>query len=617
MDPVKFLIESGFLGRRTAAELREAKPPPRVIRLRAGDTLIEQGANIDSMYVLAVGRLRAIVRDGRSEPRILGDIVPGESVGEMSLLTGETTSATVRAMHDSEVIAFSREAFLSLAERTPDVLMTVARTVITRLRRGIARQHNQLSYQRIAILPLGPSVDMARFAQELAHHLGATTQIVGPNSGLRATEGIDQGDFDEQQRRVSAQLAAIEATGKTLLYLAEPKPSAWTRACVFHADMLLLVGDLAAEPSVSEVEESLVMRLDPLLAPRCDLVLMHGAQWRDNPGAARWLAQRHVTEHHHARQWHADDFARLARIIRGTAVSLALGGGGARGFSQIGVVRALREAGIPIDRVAGTSIGSLIGAQVAMGMSTDEMRARHHRLWVEGKPLSDYTFPAIALVRGRRLQNLIKHELAGIEIEDMPLRYFCVSGNLSAADLALHDKGLLWPGVRASGSIPGWGPPMFYKGEILVDGGVLNNLPGDILRERFGGMTIVVDVSPHGRVNVPDSLEDPPSGWSILWQRLNPFGKRSDVPSMVEVLYRTATLSSDRMTKLNYGFADLVLAPPIGQFGIVEFTALDQLIEVGYRHAIERLETLDRESRLGRHMASPAASAAGSAPAFV
>jgi NTE family protein/lysophospholipid hydrolase len=588
------------LGRFDPAQVRQVQPPPHIIRLRSGDTLIEQGRPSDAMYVLAVGRLRAIVRDDRGDSRVLGDIVPGESVGEMSLLTGEPTSATVRAMHDSEVISFSRESFLHLAERSPEVLMTVARTVISRLRRGIARQRNATAYQRIAILPLGSSVDSRGFAEQLAAQLGSGTEIVGRDI---ATAGVESdfpslAAFEEQQRRISAQLAAIEATGKTLLYPTHPKATAWTRACLFHADLLLLVGDVDGDPKLTEVEETLVARLDPLLAPRCDLVLLHGGDWKAKAGTAQWMAPRHVTEHHHLRRTSTGDFSRLARIARGTAVGLAFGGGGARGFSQIGVVRALREAGIPIDRVAGTSIGSLIGAQVAMGMSVEEMRERNRRLWIDGKPLSDYTFPAIALVRGRRLQNLIKNELAGIEIEDMPLRYFCVSGNLSQADLSLHDKGPLWPGVRASGSIPGWGPPMFYKGDILVDGGVLNNLPGDILRERFGGLTIVVDVSPHGSVNVPDSLEDPPSGWSLLWQRLNPFGPRGGVPSMVEILYRTATLSSDRMSKLTYGMADLVLAPPISRFGIVQFSAIDDLIEVGYRYACDQLERLDRAGAL-------------------
>ena len=140
----------------------------------------------------------------------------------------------------------------------------------------------------------------------------------------------------------------------------------------------------------------------------------------------------------------------------------------------------------------------MISAQVASNMSIDAMYEMNRRLWVEGKPLSDYTFPAMSIVRGRKPHNLLRTELAEIEIEDLPINYFCVSTNLSDSELVLHDSGPLWSAVRASGSLPGAGPPLFWGGKILVDGGVLNNLPGDIMRDRFGGIVIAVDVARAG-----------------------------------------------------------------------------------------------------------------------
>lgn len=114
---------------------------------------------------------------------------------------------------------------------------------------------------------------------------------------------------------------------------------------------------------------------------------------------------------------------------------------------------------------------------------------------------------------------------------------------------------------------------------------------------------MVVDVSPHGRTLVPGSFDEPPSGWAILLSRL--LGKPMPLPSMVEILYRTATLSSDRLSRLAYDQADLVLAPPVGSFGIVQFRALDELIDIGYRYTMKRLERLDRAGTIGRLMTRP------------
>lgn len=370
--------------------------------------------------------------------------------------------------------------------------------------------------------------------------------------------------------------------------------------------MVLLVSHVDSEPGITSIEEAYLATLDPELAPKIDLVLLHPGVWREKCGTRRWLACRTVTEHHHIRTGVGEDFERLARIVTGNSIGLVLGGGGARGFSQIGVVRALREAGIPIDRVGGTSIGSVISAQVASNMSIDAMYEMNRRLWVEGKPLSDYTFPAMSIVRGRKPHNLLRTELAEIEIEDLPINYFCVSTNLSDSELVLHDSGPLWSAVRASGSLPGAGPPLFWGGKILVDGGVLNNLPGDIMRDRFGGIVIAVDVARARAINIPDTIDDVPSGWQILWRRINPFSEPLPVPTLFEILYRTATLSSVRLARRTAAQADVVIAPPVADYTIVDFAKIDEIIASGYSHAVEVLRAQtegrvpDLLARIGR-----------------
>jgi NTE family protein len=287
---------------------------------------------------------------------------------------------------------------------------------------------------------------------------------------------------------------------------------------------------------------------------------------------------------------------RLARLLSGRANGVVLSGGGARGLAAIGVLRALNEAGIPVDRIGGTSMGSLIAAQYACGLDFETMTALNYEYWVKnGNPASDFTLPILSLVRGRHMQQLVVDLCGEWRIEDMPLRYFCVSSDLGRAELVLHTTGKLWTAVRASGSFPVMGPPMFVDGRVLVDGGVLNNLPSDIMRSEFGGRVIAVDVSPQ-RVRTVGAEwdEQTPSGWHLLWRRLNPFMERARLPGVLEVLTRTATLNSDRMSRQTRHLADLLIAPPLLNYGIMRFDKMHEIIEAGYRHTLAELEALDK-----------------------
>lgn len=587
-DAVRLLAKTELMAGVPEEHLRRLDPAPDWLSIAAGDTLIEQGRPGESFYLLVYGRLRVFVTAPNGTPRRVGEVLPGEGVGEMALLTDEATAASVRAMHDCELIRFSRDSFRQLVESSPEAALRVTRTVIKRLRTGLVGDSRKLLHSTIAVVPAGAGVDIAAFVETLSEQLSVfgATLVVAPDSlGAERAELLRSGrplEVDER-RAIRAALKAAENISDIVVFATDPTPTEWTRLCLNQAHVVLAVASLDDGPELSETEAALINRGDPDLAPRHELVLLHPDRWRTNCGTSRWLAPRNPSDFHHVRTGVEEDFARLARILTGNAINLVLGGGGARGFAQIGALKALAEAGVPIDRIGGTSMGSLVGALHAMGKSFDEIKRINREIWIEGKPLSDYTFPAIAIVRGRRLHNLVKNALAGWAIEDLSIRFFCVSGNLTSTDLMLHDHGALWEGVRASGSIPGAGPPLFLRGQVLVDGGVLNNLPGDIMQEKYTGAVIAVDVNPKQTMDVPDDYHEVPSGWSVLWSRINPFAKPLKVPSIFEILYRTATLSSDRLAKRTHERTDLLLTPEVGQFGVLDFEALDQIVDIGYR----------------------------------
>ena len=278
------------------------------------------------------------------------------------------------------------------------------------------------------------------------------------------------------------------------------------------------------------------------------------------------------------------DLARVASILSGRAVGLALGGGGARGYAHIGVVAALRELGIPIDMVGGTSMGAVIAAQVALGLSREELIDLNLR-FMSRKPFAQYTIPMLALLNARRLQEGMQMAVGETRIEDLWINCFAISVNLTTTEMVVHDRGPVWEAVRASVSLPGILPPFVRGSHLLVDGGVINNLPGDVMRQRGGGSVIAVNVS------AADDLRFPPSGlpseWRIFWNKLLPFARPVLVPGLAAIVMRTLLLASAQRTALVERDADLVLKPPLDAYGLLEFKKIHAIAEVGYRYTLE------------------------------
>jgi predicted acylesterase/phospholipase RssA len=293
--------------------------------------------------------------------------------------------------------------------------------------------------------------------------------------------------------------------------------------------------------------------------------------------------------HHHLRINSAPDFDRLTRILTGNAIGLVLGGGGARGFAHIGVLRAFAEAGIPIDMIGGTSMGSVIAAQHAMGLDFKSMIDINRKGWLDMDPLKDKTVPVMAMLACRKLDGMIEMMFGDTIIEDLWVKFFCVSANLTQAEIMVHQKGALARSVRASMAIPGVALPVFNDGDLLVDGGVLNNLPGDIMRTICGGKVIVVDVSPQKDLTVDPSMLLAPSSSEVIWSKINPLKETIDVPNVLAIMMRTVMLSSTQTSQDIAKKVDLYVRPPIDGFGIFEWKSLDKLAEAGYEFGRKKL----------------------------
>jgi len=364
------------------------------LELPAGGVLMREGEPGDAMYVLASGRLRVSITGADGRSRTMREITRGQVVGEMSLIADAPRSATLVAVRDSVLARLSRPSFDALVRQHPAVTMALTRQIIGRLQsqgQGV-RPDRPVA---IAFLPLGGRVDAATVralvdgvAAELARH-GRVARVDA--AAISACIGQPPGDDAESARRMAVALDRIESEHDLLLLLADPAPTAWTRCCTRQGDEVVLLAHADDDPAPGAIERD--CRLadgDGQPAPATVLVLLQQPGRLCPTGTARWRAPRRLSAHVHLREGDAAGVTRLARLLGRRGVGLVLSGGGARGAAHVGVYRALLERGVPVDAVAGTSMGAVFGALMAFGVSAEAVRETFARHFA-ANPTGDWT----------------------------------------------------------------------------------------------------------------------------------------------------------------------------------------------------------------------------------
>lgn len=556
------------------------------VAMAGGEVVLRQGEPADALYIVRTGRLRATITTAEGE-RLLGEVGAGEVIGERGLLAGRPRGATVSTIRDSMLLRISSEAFLATLEAHPQTVRSLAATLVDRSTAGDERAWRRGVVGNIAVVPAGTPAPTGAELEGFVEQLLRSLERHGPVRRLdEATVRAEAGDGDAE---VLAWLDRVERQHRFTVYVADDEATDWTARCVRQADRALLVATSSSNPAPNPAEAVALSGRTPV---RRDLVLLH--QPGTTPSAtARWLARRRLDAHHHVRRGDVADHARIARALAGRTVSVALAGGGPRGLAHLGVLRALEESGVPIDAIGGTSVGAILGATVAMGLDDAERRRLAIRSFVETRWLLGPTLPLVSMSSATKLTRLLRAESALGEraIEDLWLPFTCVSANLTRAEPVLHREGPVWWAVRASSALPGILPPVWHQGDLLVDGGVIDNLPLDVLRARFDGPLVAVDLAVKVEHEATPPFPSTLSGWRVLARRLNPFVASYALPNPIEMLLRAKDISVRQMERgvLSSCHADLYFNPPTAGYPALDFSCGEELIEVGYRHASEQL----------------------------
>ncbi len=549
----------------------------------AGSDVFREGDPSDAMYLVAHGRLAAIKRDDGSEPRIVREIAAGQPLGELGMLLEQPRSATVTALRDSSLVRLDRGSFEALIARHPDALLPLSRRIAERL--VVTSQQSRAAATAAVWLVVGASPSVA--LDDLWHELAPLIEAAGGRCMTAAELGRACGGTSAlEPARAARWLDAQARAGEPIFVLGDD--AAAVRSLAPNVDRTLLIADATDAPSLGPLERYFENLHERGIPTTVDLVLLQSADVRPT-NTATWLEHVGPRRHHHVRSGNPHDLARVARTLTGRAVALVLGGGGARAFVHIGVIRALQEARIPIDFVIGTNVGAVIGAQLALGWDPERMLEENGRGWPwVGR---DFTLPFVSLLGGRNLRSLMASMFGDIRIENLQLDFRCATVDLSWCRLVTHTTGPLARWVRASVSVPGIHPPVVEDGRMYVDGGLLGNVPTDLALETGAGSVIAVDPSPFRRQTIDSRVDEAPTGVDFLLQFLPIVG--TGFPSVVSLIYRALSVAQQFRQQESTRQPDLCIEPPVDDYGITDYSHINEIAEFGYEETLRRLESHD------------------------
>lgn len=557
-DLVEFLADVPLFAPLDEELRTELASTAKIARVRAGDWLFHAGDEGDTFYAVWSGRLEVVGPDGN----VVSVLGRGDALGEIALLTGDARSASVRAVRDSELLTIDREQFHRLLEGNSRFAVTLTTALGHRLARQVrTRPVAKPRRSILAVVPLAADLDV----QTAVDTIVATVAAWG-------TVALLDGDVVDTDETTDAGLGRLldrcERDNDVVLLRVRPGCTpAWRDFCLRQADRVLVLTHAGRSPTREEVAS----------LQGCDL-----AFWTSTPPAPSrsrpWLDALQPRSRH----WiptGADQAAALQRTTRrlfGRAVGVVMSGGGARGLAHVGAVAALREQGITIDRFGGSSMGAYVSALLAAGHSTETACEILRRELVGGRPFADYTLPRVALIRSRRARRMFHRVFGDRQIEELPLDWFGITSDLLTAEVVVHRRGPVWLTVGASMSLPGLAPPVVWGDRMLVDGGVLNNLPVDVMARSDEGPVIAIEVMRR---------------WKERWEeRVAETKGPPPLPSMVETLSCATGLGSWRATEANRELTDLTITPQLADVGLLEWQRIDELVDRGRQAALTALE---------------------------
>ena len=549
-------------------------------RVPTGETLIEQDSQAESLYLVASGRFR-VSRDGQT----IATVGVGEPLGELSFFSGGRRTASVSALRDSEVLSLTRESFDAVAQQHPALPQAILGAVSARLA-AVTSKAPALSPMAGLVVSITPVAGAEPLPEALVDGLLQSAEKMD-HLNIHTT---DTAPVSAGPEALAEWFAPLErASERHILLVRDPAATPdWARFAETRSDSRFRVGRLGATPPAPQADSLAVAAHD-------HLVLWRPTTSTPISGTAAWLSGRDLAMHHHLALDDPGDFARLLRFACDRALGLVLAGGGAFGTAHVGAFRAMSEAGIPVDYIGGTSVGAAMAAAIAQALAPEEIMRRCNEIFVTSRAMNRLNVPLYSVLDHRIFDaQLSKHFGDGL-IEDLAMPFFAVSSSLSRNDIHIHRTGPIWKAVRASGSIPALLPPVLTDdGDVLIDGGLLDNVPLDAMRLTKSGPNIVLDFNHGNNWRVQADYDALPGRLGALRGFLFKRSRKTRFPRIPSILSRSMIINSRREAgRMDMGRDILIKLPTAPRASFLDWTKGRQNYEAGYQALAQALAGTD------------------------
>lgn len=556
-----------------------------IIKLNPGEILFKQGELPDAMYVVASGTLSVILTLTTGATQNIGVVHRGQTVGEAGLLSSQKRQMTVKSLQPTELIKLSKDAFERIIKKDNDSLLLIINLILSRSKKTIHMLHHNFEYKGYLFISANMDFDFSKIMDVLMT-LKQKTDIIF----LKASDFISS-QLDPIQ--ISAHLDKLEKQHEFIFYFIDTWNPNIIDILAEHSDCLTIFASGENAPSLHEIPKMLLSDKYQFSAAYLSLFYGHN---KTPKHTTEWLDIYPFNNHYHIWMDKPNDYRRLLRCLVESPLGLVLGGGGHRGWVEVGVLKALYEANIEIDYVGGTSIGALIGALYLQHDTYEGLINAYLEMVKKLKnPLSitNYIYPIISLTGGKNSIFLFENGFQDQLIENLPKPFFCISACLEQSSQAVHFRGLLRKWVRASACIPGILPPVVDEGRLYIDGGVINYLPTDVMKDYMQnrGHIIAVDLS----VSMKEKKYDFPSVigfWESVFIKLG-FVKKYTFPDFYSFLERSIFLGANERTIHNAKLADILIQPNLSGFSsLFEIKNYEQLIQIGYEEMKSKISII-------------------------
>jgi NTE family protein len=564
------------------------------IKLSNDKILFKQGDISDSLYLLVSGRLFLILVKRNKENRIIAEIKPGETVGEVGAISNEPRTTTAKSFGESILLKLSSDDYLALCKEFPSVPLQTLNTLSKRSRNLtqflLAKEPEK---KHIVIFPANVRTsNLKLFHENIYKHTQGNSEIAFLSD--YDSEFCNEYDTEAKLKKL---IAEFEAKHKKILYLPSSQETVLAKVCFVKIDMIYIMVDADADVKINDNIITAITNKQWTYKAKSELILLHEKNGRLPKRTSRWLKLADFGLHHHVCLNQDKDIQRLLRFMRGEAVGLVLGGGGMRSWAHVGAVKALLEADIPIDAICGASAGAFVAGYYALHRSYEDFQKELRSIADAAKKSTSFysfTWPAISLFNGKAYTEEHVHAFGKARIENLWLPFFSVACDLSKNKAVMQRTGLLWKKIRSSTSVPGIFPPFVVRGKLYLDGGIVNNLPVDLMRKLSPSIGTIIAVELMHNSKEKEHYNFPPilPFWQTLFAKLGLTYKKYKFPSFMETFLTSLLVGASIKERENSLIADLLIAPDLSKYQLLKINRKEEqeLIEIGYHETVKAIK---------------------------